>query len=150
MKTIMHRAMLLAVAVTSTSLLGCEREQAETVDTTPTVETTGQAVRVTQVEVGTAVGADKRVSAAATQFRPTDTIYASVVTEGTAASATLTARWTFEDGQVVEESTQTLSPTGTAVTEFHISKPDGFPAGRYRVEILLNGTSTQSKEFEVR
>ena len=32
-----------------------------------------------------------------------DTIYASVRTSGAAPSASLTARWTFEDGQIVEE-----------------------------------------------
>ena len=86
MKNTMRKAMLVAMTLTSAALLACEREQAETVDTTPTVETTGAAVRVTQVELGTAVGADKRVSAAAAEFRPTDTIYASVVTEGDSRS----------------------------------------------------------------
>jgi hypothetical protein len=145
------RAALVAMALATLPLFACGGDRGEaTVATTPAVETAGQPVRVTQVDMGTAIGADKRVSAMATEFRPTDTIYASVVTEGSAPNATLMARWTFEDGQVVEESTQTLTPSGTAVTEFHVSKPDGWPKGKYRVEILLNGTSTQTKEFEVK
>ena len=59
-------------------------------------------------------------NAATDEFRRTDTIYVSVDTEGTAVGAALLARWTYEDGQVVDETTQTISPSGPAITEFHI------------------------------
>ena len=108
------------------------------------------AVTVTAVELGNQVGTDKRVTQQMTSFAPTDTIYATVVTNGSAPSATLTAKWTYQDGQVVNESTQTIAPTGPAATEFHISKPDGWPAGTYKVEVSLNGRSTGTKEFEVK
>ncbi len=108
------------------------------------------AVTVTTVELGNQIGADKRVKQQITSFAPKDTIYATVVTNGSAPSATLTAKWTYQDGQVVNESTQTIAPTGPAATEFHISKPDGWPAGTYKVEVSLNGRSTGTKEFEVK
>jgi uncharacterized protein YfaS (alpha-2-macroglobulin family) len=70
--------------------------------------------------------------------------------EGTfAPTATLKARWTYQDGQVVNESTQTIAATGDARTEFHISKPDGWPAGKYKLEVLVNGSSAATKDFEV-
>jgi hypothetical protein len=147
------RAMLLALSLAALPFaVACGRdEQPATVDTPPASETTTPAaVRVTQVELGNAIGTDKRVTAATTEFRPSDTIYATVVTEGTAPNATLVARWTFEDGQTVEESTQTITPSGTAVSEFHVSKPTGWPVGKYRVEILVNGVSAETKEFEVK
>lgn len=106
--------------------------------------------RVTSVEVGNAVGADKRVTAPAGTLSPTDTIYASVASDGAAPSVTLTARWTYEDGQVVDETTQTIAPSGPAASEFHISNPEGWPAGRYQVEILADGRSVGTKQFEVR
>jgi hypothetical protein len=142
---------LSVFAGTAVLLLACggEREQS-TVQTTPAVEVTAQPVHVTQVDLGSSVGPDKRVTAPKLEFTPTEPFYASVVTEGTAATATLVARWTFENGELVNESMQTLSPSGTAVTEFHISKPDGWPRGKYQVEILLNGVSTQTKEFVVK
>jgi hypothetical protein len=107
-------------------------------------------VTVATVELGNQIGADKRVTQQLTSFAPKDTIYATVVTNGSAPSATLTAKWTYQDGQVVNESTQTIAPNGPAATEFHISKPDGWPAGTYRVEVSLNGRSAGTKEFEVK
>lgn len=106
-------------------------------------------VRVVAVTVGRAVGADKRVTAAVDTFAPSDTIYASVDTQGAAPAATLVARWTFQDGQVVHEETQSIAPSGPASTEFHISKPDGWPKGTYKVEILLDGTSASTASFRV-
>jgi hypothetical protein len=108
------------------------------------------AVTVTSVELGNQIGADKRVTQQSTSFAPKDTIYATVVTSGSAPSATLTAKWTYQDGQVVSDSTQTLALTGPTVTEFHVSKPDGWLAGTYKVEVSLNGRSTGTKEFEVK
>jgi hypothetical protein len=117
---------------------------------TPPPAATAEAVRVTEVNVGDAIGTDRRVTSPSEQMQPADTVYASVVTQGSASNAQLTARWTFEDGQVVDETSQTISPTGTAVTEFHISNPSGWPAGNYQVEILLNGARAQTKSFTIR
>jgi hypothetical protein len=104
-------------------------------------------IEVSGVDLGSAIGADKRITAATSTFKPTDTIYASVVTAGSAPKATITAKFTYEDGQVVNESSQDVA--GAGVTEFHISKPDGWPAGKYQVEILLDGKSVATKPFEV-
>jgi len=82
-------------------------------------------------------------------FAPNDTIYASVVTAGGPENATLKARWTYEDGQVVHESEQAIAMGGNAATEFHISKPDGWPAGKYKLEVFLNDSSAATKDFEV-
>jgi len=106
-------------------------------------------LRVESIELGASVGADRRVTAPSTTFAPGDTVYASVRSEGGAGDVTLSARWTYEDGQLVNESSQTV-PGGAAFTEFHIAKPSGWPAGRYRVEILANGTLAGSRDFEVR
>jgi hypothetical protein len=106
--------------------------------------------RVAAVSLGSAIAADKRVTTPAQTFAATDTIYASVHSEGTAPSVTLTARWSYEDGQLVNESSQTIAPTGTHVTEFHIAKPSGWPAGRYKLEIASNGAPVAAQEFEVR
>ena len=61
----------------------------------------------------------------------------------------LSARWTFEDGQLVNEATQNIAPAGPAVTEFHISKPDGWPAGKYKLEVSANGKPAGAAQFTV-
>ena len=106
--------------------------------------------RVGSVDVGNAIGADKRVTVPSTTLAPGDTIYASVASTGAAPSVTLVARWTYGEGQLVSEQNQLIAPTGPASSEFHISKPDGWPVGTYKVEILANGTSVASKGFEVK
>src|SRR5688572_11616774 len=108
----------------------------------------GGGVRLAQVDIGRSLNADKTINDT-NSFTPTGSIYASIATEGSAPTATLKARWTYQDGQVVDEATQTIAPTGKARTEFHISKPDGWPAGKYKLEAFLNGSSSGTKDFEV-
>ncbi len=108
---------------------------------------------VREITLGNAIGADKAVTLPKTTFGPRDTIYASVATEGAPAAATLAARWTFLGGSrpsLVDSTAQTIAPTGPAATEFHVSKPDGWPAGAYRVEIFADGRLIGTREFEVR
>jgi len=107
-------------------------------------------VAVASVDLGTAVGPDQKVTTPTTTFGPKDTIYAAVSTTGTAPSATLSAKWTYQDGQTVNDSSQTIAPNGPAVTTFHISKPDGWPAGTYKVEVSLDGKSAATKDFSVK
>ena len=119
-------------------------------DTGAAGTTGGTAVRVTDVTLGRAVGGDKAITDRTETFRPNETIYASVATDGSATSATLRARWTFEDGQVVDESTRTIAPNNRERTEFHISKPNGWPGGKYKLEVFLDDRSVETKNFDVR
>ncbi len=105
---------------------------------------------VSSVELGKSIGADKKVTSPMTTFKPKDTIYVSVATVGAAPSKTITAKWSYEDGQVVKEGTESIAPTGPATTEFHIAKPKGWPAGKYKVEIAVDGSPAGSKDFEVK
>lgn len=115
----------------------------------PPVSSPG-AFRVTALELGNLIDTGKRVQTPSAQFAPNDTIYASVLSEGSAARVAMVARWTYEDGQTVSETTQVIAPTGPAVTEFHIAKASGWPAGKYKVEVTANGALAGSREFEVK
>jgi hypothetical protein len=101
------------------------------------------------VELGSTVDASNKVVASGTSFAPKDTIYASVDTSGS-GNATLAAKWSYQDGQVVHEDSKTLDTAGPQTTAFMISKPSGFPAGNYKVEISLNGSQVASKDFSVK
>ena len=138
----------LCMALLLVAAAGCSKtDTAGTPGTTGTTGTT--AVRVTEVALGRAIGADKAISDSTLTFGPTDTIYASIATDGSAPSATLRVKWTFEDSQTVNESTGAIAPNGRERTAFHISKPNGWPAGKYKVEVFLNGQSAGLKDFQV-
>lgn len=115
-----------------------------------TTGTAGAGVKVTDVTLGRAIGTDKAITDRTDDFRPTDTIYASIATSGSAASTTLRALWTYEDGQVVDDSSRTIVPNNTERTEFHISKPGGWPTGDYHLEVFVDGRSVEKKDFEVK
>jgi hypothetical protein len=116
----------------------------------PTAAPTPAPFKVTSVDLGKSIGDDKRVKDAATTFGRKDTIYAAVSTEGAAPKATLKVTWTFgAKNTLVNEESRDIAPTGPAVTEFHITKPSGWPVGKYRVEVWADGNPAGTKEFEV-
>jgi hypothetical protein len=161
MKHTTLNAAIAAVHVAGIALAGCKKnDTADTTATTPPAATdttpapsmteTAPApagVTVTTIDLGNAVGADNRVTTPATSFTGTDTIHASVATDG--AGGDLTARWTFQDGQVVDTQDKTI-PAGAQVTDFSITKPDGWPAGHYRLEVLNGGMVVQTREFDIK
>ena len=102
---------------------------------------------VSSVDLGNAVGADNKVTTASTSFAKADTIHASVATDG--AGGKLNAKWTYQDGQTVDSQDKDVA-AGPQVSDFSISKPDGWPAGKYKVEISLDGNVVQSRDFEVK
>ena len=83
-------------------------------------------------------------------FAPKDTIYASVATTGTGTNASLAAKWIFKDTQTVDSTALTISPTGPSQNEFHVAKPTGWPVGKYKVVIYLDGRQVSEKDFEVK
>ena len=109
-----------------------------------------ESVSFAGLTLGNAVGEDQNVTAPMSTFATTDTIYAAVVTKGAAPNASIVAKWSFGDGQLVDESAQSIAPTGAAVTTFHIAKPDGWPVGKYKVDITIDGNPVASQEFEVK
>jgi hypothetical protein len=136
---------ILALTLAATLTAACARSS----ENPGATGTTGTAVRVSKIDIGRSLAADKTINDSTGSFKPNDTIYASIATEGAAATVTLKARWTYQEGQVVNESTQTLAPTGDARTEFHISKSDGWPTGKYKLEVFLNGSSAATRDFQV-
>lgn len=145
-----YRGAIVWAACLTLTASGCAKK-----DKAATVETTSGAVAstpvsVTDMKLGRGLGADKRLTDETDKFRPADVIYAVVETQGAGPNTALQARWTYQDGQVVNEASRNISAAGEDVTEFHISKPSGWPKGKYTVQILLNGAPVKSKEFEVK
>jgi hypothetical protein len=157
---------VLVALLGTVALAGCKKkepvEPAAPVATTPAPASLPPAqapaaatVSVTTVDLGNAIGPDMKVITPATTFAPKDTIYAAIGTNtsdpAAAVPGKLGVKWTHVDSnQVVHEDTRDLTLTGTGTTEFHIAKPDGWPTGKYKVEISQDGNVVQTREFEIR
>lgn len=109
------------------------------------------ALRVNDIEIGTGLNTDMTLKDETGDFNVRDTVYAVVETEGAASSAKLDAKWTFQSGQTVSESSKTISPTGGETRhEFHLQKATPWPKGDYKVEIMLDGASAGTKDFSIK
>lgn len=157
-----QQALILAVSLAATLALGgCGKKEdnamppASSPTTPPPAAQTAPApaapaaVSVSSVDLGSAVDSDQKVTTPTSSFGTKDTIYASVATTG-AGTAKLDAKWTYQDGQTVNEESTTINPTGPANTAFHIAKPSGWPTGSYKVEISQDGKSVSTKDFSVK
>jgi hypothetical protein len=141
------RALSLALLV---SVIACKKnEPAVTADTTALVPPALAPLHVTGVETGKGVNTDMTVKDDAHDFGVRDTVYVSVKTEGS-GSGKLGAKFTFQDGQVVQETSQDISPAGDAHHEFHVQKATAWPKGDYKVLITLNGDSVGTKDFSIK
>jgi hypothetical protein len=144
--------MVLAVALASlTAACGKKDDAAVAVDTTGMVNppAAATALRVSEIETGKKIEADKSIGDGTDDFGVRDTIYVAVKTEGS-GSGTLAAKWMFQDGQTVDQSSQSISPTGDAWHEFHVQKATAWPAGKYKVEVTLDGAPAGTKDFEIK
>ena len=151
-----YRTALGRVATLGAALLlagACGKKGNETATTQQTspgaIAPAAGAVQVADVTLGRGVGPDKQINDKADEFKPNETIYASVHTTGTAPNATVATRWTYEDGQLVSERSESIAPSGDTYTEFHVLKPSGWPEGKYTVHVLVNGQEVQTKDFKV-
>ncbi|HET9157184.1 MAG TPA: hypothetical protein VFN91_10990 [Myxococcaceae bacterium] len=107
--------------------------------------------RVTAAQLGKGIQPDNTVQMVTATFGPKDTIYLSVTSMGM-TQATLATRWTFGPKDVlVHEESKSVSPTSERPmrTEFHISKPSGWPAGDYKVVLTVDGQPSQTQTFAV-
>jgi hypothetical protein len=148
-KTALARAAAFSLAVLAISACGKKADETSTQTSGGAIAAAPGTVQVADVTIGRGVSADKHVANQTDSFSARDTIYASVHTTGSAPNTNIAARWTFQDGQVVNESTETIAPSGDAYTEFHISKPSGWPAGKYTLHVLVNNQEVQTKDFTV-
>ena len=75
-------------------------------------------------------------------------LYMAAISLWTRQGRELVATWTFQDGQVVDTQEKVV-PAGPQVTDFSITKPDGWPAGNYTLQVSKDGMVLQTREFTV-
>lgn len=158
MRTTRRVASFASALLLTAALAACNKKDDTTLTDTTSLGTTTATIaldtapiRVSDIQVGKGIGSDKRVGDQTTSFGVRDTMYVAVITNGAARDAKLSTKWTFNDRQVVNESSQTISPAGgETATEFHVQKSSAWPKGKYKVEVMLNGVSAGTKDLEVR
>jgi len=146
----MFKALLLV------SMLISGQSEALHIESTQQANLVAHAVSVTNVTLGSHVDSRLLTPVPKTIFKPTDTIYISIATHsagGEPTPGTLGVLWTYGQGyalQAVHDDSREVMFDGDGQTEFHISKPDGWPSGQYQVEVFLNGVTTRKVSFTVR
>ena len=104
-------------------------------------------LNVETIQTGKSLNTDHSVGAHTTSFRPTDTMYVSVLTVGRGAG-TITVKWSL-GGRVIHEVTKKVSYNDQAATDFRFQAADGFPVGDYTVEVVVDGKSLETRRVKV-
>ena len=149
-------ALIVALAGT-VALAGCKKKEEAVVAPAPVVTEPAPApveapapVSATSITVGNTAAADKSVAPVA-MIGGKDKIIVSVKTDGAATNASLGAKLTYQDGQVAGEQSATLTTSGAETTNIEFSKASAWPAGKYRVDVTLDGQPAgTTQEFEVK
>jgi len=158
---------VLAALLATVALAGCKKKEdtadnnaqpaatapaapAPMTEAAPQPMTAAAGVNVSNVTVGKTAAADKTVTSAAL-FAPKDDIIVSIRTDGSANNANVAAKLTFQNGQVAGEQNQVVNTTGAETTNISFKNANGWPAGKYRAEVTVDGKAAGSpQEFEVK
>lgn len=151
---------LAAALVGTVALAGCKKKEEAVVAPPAAVEPapapvepapTPAPVSATSVTVGNTAAADKSVAAVG-MFGVKDKIIVSVKTDAaTPANAAIDAKLTFQDGQVAGQQTANVVAGGADTTNIEFTNANAWPAGKYKVDVTLNGQPVgMTQEIEVK
>ena len=104
-------------------------------------------LQLANIQTGRSLNADRSVASITTLFKPSETVYVSVQTTGSAPGS-IAVKWMYQ-GRVIDEPVKQVDYDGPASTEFHMQNSGGFPEGDYSVDILINGEKVGSRSFKV-
>jgi|SRR6266496_1804520 len=121
-----------AVAILFVCLVGCGSRQP---------------LRVTGIQLGRSLNADRTIADHTSSFAPSDSIYVSVATAGF-GSGTISVRWMY-GGRLLDEPKKQVSYRDIAATDFSLQSPAGFPLGEYSVQVFLDGQQVGNRTFRV-
>jgi len=99
------------------------------------------------IQVGRAINPDGSVGSPSTLFKPTETVYVSVLTDA-AGKGTIRLKWMYGD-QVIDEPTKQVSFKGPGATSFQMQNSGGFPPGSYSVEVFVDDVPAGKRAFKV-
>ena len=101
--------------------------------------------------IGKHIGDSGLITEPTFQFAPKDTVYISVSTTGKPASATLSTKWRFQTGEVLDSSSKTIQPKGRGRHRVPLCQPEGSGGSASTASpIYADGDSVDSKAFAVK
>jgi hypothetical protein len=143
-----------ALAVLTLALVACDRttsrRDADAAESSVAVTPPAPSVRT--IELGRHAGTSLRITEPTVEFTSKDTMFLAVIVQNPDADSRLTARWSAADGSVVDSSGQNVERdmgSAMSVTQFRVMRDKGWPAGRYTVDVWMNGALAGSKAFTV-
>ncbi len=111
---------------------------------------------ITEAAMGTAVDANFQITKPASQFAvDTPNIYCAWTTDGVDGETVVKSVWIAEDVGKVAPPNYKIDEASLKITDdqhgsFHISKPNnGWPVGKYRVEIYLGDKLAKTVPFTI-
>jgi len=143
-------AALVALAGCGGGNNGREAQGTETGTAAPADTAVSKDLAIAAVMIGKRIGQGNLITEPTFQFAPKDTVYISVSTTGKPASATLSTKWRFQTGEVLDSSSKAIQPKGEDATEFHYASPKDLRVGTYMVTVYADGDSVDSKAFAVK
>ncbi len=144
-----HLLLILGLAIAPVIFTGCDR----TTRTSDSLTTPDSMVTFGKVVTAANVDSNNAPTALADTFSPSQkTIYVVAEAKQIAPGTRIAASWT-RDGTPVEVSKEIIASKGYHDTniEFHLnSGPEGFTPGRYKVELIVNGTAGPTAHYTVK
>src|SRR5687768_4282086 len=104
-------------------------------------------LQLANIQIGRALNPDRSIASITTLFKPSETIYVSVQTTGS-APGTIGVKWMYQ-GRVVDEPVKQVDYDGPDSTAFQIQNSGRFPEGDYSVDIFINGVQVGTRAFKV-
>lgn len=143
-------AALVALAGCGGGNNGREAQGTETGTAAPADTAVSKDLAIAAVMIGKRIGQGNLITEPTFQFAPKDTVFISVSTTGKPDSATLSTKWRFQTGEVLDSSSKAIQPKGEDATEFHYASPKDLRVGTYMVTVYADGDSVDSKAFAVK
>ncbi|MFN2384802.1 MAG: hypothetical protein ABR576_00675 [Thermoanaerobaculia bacterium] len=155
MKRASVHALLLLFAA-SIAAFGCrKKEETAVASPPPAMEVTAPpagmqgGARVERITTAKAVNADDSPGETTAAFGKADTVYLSMWTANAPVGTEIRARWIGPDGKQFNEDRIVTNKAGDGYTSFYARNRNGWAAGNYRVEILINGQPAGTAAFLV-
>jgi hypothetical protein len=148
----MQHTRRIACLLSVIAIVACNKEQKAKADSAAggAMDAAKTAFSVIDVDMGRHIDSARKISDKTDDFAPTDTIYASLHTSGTANTPAVMARWTFQDSSVVDERAVDVTIAEDAHTAFFITSPTGFKKGVYTLHIMIDGKDVRAKDVTVK